>query len=185
MDGRQFGLAAAFGPLLRALGMLVLLSAHGAMAAQTRDPNEHFFQGFLGDLRAELDGARKEQKKGVVLVYEMEECPFCERFHRTVANRADVQAYFRRHFVILRMDIRGGSTITGFDGKEVKESEFATRSRVRATPTTVFHDLDGRELVRFSGLPKDAGEFIQLGRYVAEGHFRSGTFSDFRRKAAP
>jgi thioredoxin-related protein len=177
------GAARATVRLLLALLVAWLVAAQAAVAAQ-RDPDAHFFQGFLGDLRAELDGARKEGKKGLVLVYEMEECPFCERLHRTVVNQADVQDYYRRHFVVLRMDIRGDATIAGFDGKEIKESDFAVKSRVRATPTTVFHGLDGRELARFSGLPKDGAEFIQLGRFVAEGHYRSGSFADFKRKPA-
>lgn len=175
-------------PAAAGLLLAILLAAWAptpsSAAPPTRDPNAHFFQGFLGDLRAELDGARKEGKKGVVLVYEMEECPFCERFHRTVANEAAVQDFYRRHFVVLRMDIRGDATIAGFDGKEVRESEFAARSRVRATPTTVFHALDGREVARFSGLPKDAAEFVALGRFVAEGHYRAGSFTEYKRKAA-
>jgi thioredoxin-related protein len=154
------GMPAAFRLLLALLAAWLL--AQPAAAAQ-RDPDAHFFQGFLGDLRSELDGARKEGKKGVVLVYEMEECPFCERFHRTVASQSEVQDYYRRHFVILRMDIRGSATIAGFDGAEIKESDFAVKSRVR-------------------GLPKDGAEFILLGRYVAEGHYRAGTFADFKRK---
>lgn len=178
------GLAPAMARLLRAC-LLLCLALPAAAIAQARDPNQHFFQGFLGDLRAELDTARKEGKKGVVLVWEMEECPFCERFHRTIANRADVQDYYRRQFLVLRMDIRGDAGIAGFDGQEAKESALATRHRVRATPTTVFHGLDGKEVARFAGLPKDGAEFILLGRYVAEGHFKSGPFSAWKRTASP
>lgn len=176
--------AQAAARLLLAIALAAPAAIPASAAPSTRDPNAHFFQGFLGDLRAELESARKEGKKGVVLVYEMEECPFCERFHRSVASQVAVQDYYRQHFVILRMDIRGDATIAGFDGKEVRESEFAAGNRVRATPTTVFHALDGREVARFSGLPKDAAEFVVLGRFVAEGHYRAGSFADYKRKAA-
>ena len=166
-----------------ALGLLALMAApFAAVAADARDPREHFFQSFLGDLQAELANARQAQKKGIVLVYEMEECPFCERLHGTVVNRGEVQEYYRRHFLIFRMDVRGGIPITDFDGKDVKESDFAAKSRVRATPTTVFYGLEGQELARFTGLPRDSGEYLQLGRYVVDGHYRSMPFSGYKRK---
>lgn len=167
------------------LGLLALMAAPLlAAAADTRDPREHFFQSFLGDLQSELESAGRADKKGVVLVYEMEECPFCERLHSTVVNRSEVQDYYRRHFLVFRLDVRGGLSITGFDGKEGKEREFATKNRVRATPTTVFYGLDGRELARFTGAPRDAREYLQFGHYVVEGHYRSMNFVAYKRQAA-
>lgn len=153
-------------------------------AQHWRDPGQHFFQTLLGDLPAELRQAAKDGKKGVLLVYEMEGCPFCEWLHRVALREPSVQGYYRRHFSVFRIDVRGATSVTGFDGRDVTESAFATKQNVRGTPTSVFYDLDGREVARFSGAPRDREEYLLLGKFVAEGHFRTTTFPAYRQSKA-
>jgi thioredoxin-related protein len=146
-----------------------------------RDPDQHFFQTFLGDLPSELQAAANSGKRGVLLVYEMEGCPFCVWLHRTALREAPVQDYYRRHFSIFRIDIRGSTVVKGFDGREGLESAFATQQKIRGTPTSIFYDLAGREVTRFTGAPRDRQEFLLLGEFVAEGHYRKMKFPDYRR----
>jgi thioredoxin-related protein len=152
-----------------------------AAAQQWRDPDQHFFQTFLGDLPAELRQATRDNKKGVLLVYEMEGCPFCARLHRTALREPSVQEYYRRHFSVFRIDVRGGTVLTGFDGRDGTESAFATQQKVRGTPTSVFYDLGGREIARLSGAPRDMQEYLLFGAFVVEGHYRKTTFPEYRR----
>ena len=51
---------------------LFVIVAH----AETRDPQQHFFNQHLGDFKAELDTAKQEGKQGILLMFEMEDCPF-------------------------------------------------------------------------------------------------------------
>ena len=155
-----------------------------AAAQGWRDPDQHFFQTLLGDLPGELRQAAKDGKKGVLLVYEMEGCPFCAWLHRTALREPSVQDYYRRQFSVFRIDVRGGTTLTGFDGREVTETAFATQQKIRGTPTSVFYDLEGHEVARFSGAPRDRQEYLLLGEFVAEGHFRTTNFPDYRRSKA-
>jgi len=177
MSRRAFVAAAA---LLAAGGFATLPCA----AQHWRDPGQYFFQTFLGDLPSELKQASKEGKQGLLLVYEMEGCPFCEWLHRTALREPSVQDYYRRHFSVLRIDVRGGTSLTAFDGRDVTEAAFATMQKVAGTPTSVFYDLDGREVARFSGAPRDREEYLLLGEFVAGGHFRTGTFPAYRRSKA-
>jgi thioredoxin-related protein len=168
----------AMAAVLLALAGLCSLPSSGQ---PWRDPEQHFFQTLLGDLPSELQLASKEGKKALLVVYEMDGCPFCLRLHRTALREPSVQEYYRRHFSVFRVDIRGATTITGFDGKESTESAFATKQKVRGTPTSVFYDLAGRELARFTGAPRDRQEYLLLGEFVVGGHFRSSTFPEYRR----
>lgn len=161
--------------------VLVGLCALPALGQPWRDPDQHFFQTLLGDLPSELQLASKQGKKAVLVVYEMDGCPFCVRLHRTALREPSVQEYFRRHFGVFRVDVRGGTMITGFDGKESTESAFATKQKIRGTPTSVFYDLEGRELARFTGAPRDRQEYLLLGEYVVGGDFRSRTFPEYRK----
>lgn len=169
------------GALRGMCGSLLLAFLGLASAAPAADG---FFQPFLGDLKSELDTARRERKAALVVVYEMDGCPFCERLHRTVLRDAAVRAYYGEKFLVLRLDIKGDDTITGFDGKARKESAFAQQQKVAGTPTTVFYGLDGAELARLPGLPRDAAEYVLLGRYVAEGRHKTSSFLDWKRSTA-
>lgn len=155
-----------------------------AAAQPWRDPGQHFFHTLLGDLPGELRQAAREGKKGVLIVYEMDGCPFCARLHRTALRERSVQEYYRRHFTVFRIDIRGGTSLTGFDGGEATESAFAAQQKVRGTPTSVFYDLQGREVTRYTGAPRDREEYLLLGEFVVEGHFGRTTFAAYRQAKA-
>ena len=155
----------------------------GALRAEVRDPQAHFFQQTLGDLRDELKTARAEGKKGVLLMFELDDCPFCHRMKQTVLNQSGVQDYFRRHFVIFTIDASGGKPLTDFAGKDTSEKAFALEQRVRATPVFVFYDLDGQPLTRFTGASKDPAEFLLLGRYVVDGAYKTQPFARYKQAA--
>lgn len=167
--------------LLRLAAGSALLLPWAARAQNWRDPAQHFFQPLLGDLSAELKQAGAEGKKGLMLIYEMDECPFCERLHKTALRDVAVQEYYRQHFAVFKIDILGGNPLAGFDGVEATESKFASQQKVRATPTSVFYDLAGKELVRFPGTPRDKKEFLQWGDFVVREKYRTMSFVQFRR----
>lgn len=151
--------------------------------AEVRDPATQFFQPKLGDLHDELATARQEGKLGILLMFEMDDCPFCHRMKATVLNRSEVQDYFRRHFLIYSIDTKGDVPITDFQGKTTTEKAFALAQRARATPVFVFYDLEGQPMTRYTGATQTADEFLLLGRYVVEGAYRNMPFNVYRRQA--
>jgi len=170
---------------LRSLALLFLCllfpAAHAASAAHYRDPLDYFFHPFLGDLRAEAADAKKAGKHAIVVMYEFDDCPYCARMKREVLSRADVQDYYRKQFQVFQIDTKGDQQITGFDGKDSTEKEFARAAGVRATPTFVFYGFDGKPLVTRTGGIYDPQEFLLLGEYVASGAYRSQTFAQYRQ----
>ncbi|MDD5403517.1 MAG: thioredoxin family protein [Sulfuricella sp.] len=165
------------------LGLILCLGAF-AVQAESRDVQQYFFDQHLGDFKAELDTAKKGGKQGILLMFEMEECPFCHRMKQTILNQSEVQDYYRKHFLIFSVDTEGANALTDFSGKETTEKKFALEQRVRATPTFVFYDLSGQPLTRFTGAAKDAKEFMALGRYVVEGAYKTLPFAKYRQQQA-
>jgi thioredoxin-related protein len=166
--------------LLRALAMFTATCLLAPAPASAADAHAEFFMPLFGDLKAELATARTEKKKGVVLIYEMDGCPFCERLKRVALRSRDVKQYYHSNFMAYRIDIKGATSITAFDGGVSTESAFAAKQGVRATPTIVFYDLQGTEMTRLVGPPTDASEFLLLGRYVAEGQYKSAPFAAYK-----
>lgn len=162
----------------------------GWAAGAERVPVEGFFNQSFGDYHEELNNAREQGKKGVLIMFEMDECPFCHRMKTTVLNRADVQQYYQQNFLVFSVDIEGDVEVTDFQGNPTTMKDFAFKQyRVRATPVFQFFDLEGQPIKggRYTGATQDADEFLLLGRFVAEGHYRDGNFTKFKRaqKSAP
>ena len=159
-----------------------MLAFCAAAYDQVRDPYSHFFQDTFGDFTEEIEAARDAGKKGVVIFFEMDECPFCERMRETVLNRVDVQDYYREHFRIFTVDIEGDTEVVDFEGNEMSAKDFAFKvNKVRATPVIAFYDLDGRRVVRFTGAVRGGQEFLWLGEFAANGHYRTTNFTRFKR----
>lgn len=164
--------------------MLLLLAFLSIPAlAEVRDPGEHFFQPKLGDLKGDLAEARNENKLGILLMFEMDECPFCDRMKRTVLNQSEVQDYFRKHFIVYPMDTKGDAAMVDLKGKDTTEKAFALEQRARATPTFVFYDLDGNVMARYTGATQSVDEFMLLGRFVVEGAYKAMPFNVYKRQA--
>jgi thioredoxin-related protein len=150
--------------------------------AESRDPHAHFFMQNMGDLKEELATAQVEGKQGVLVMFEMDACPFCARMKATILNQRVVQDYYRKHFLIYPIDVKGDTPLVDFKGKETTEKAFALEQRARATPVFVFYDLDGNALTRFTGATQTVDEFLLLGSYVVEGAYKTAPFNVYKRQ---
>lgn len=169
------------------LAAFVLLTgvAVTAQAAPGRDPSQYFFNQSFGDLKDEAHTAKQEGKTGVLIMFEEADCPWCHRMKQTVLNQVPVQKYFRKHFRILTVDIKGDNPITDFSGMQTTEKNFAFKeNRVRATPTFIFYGTNGKRLERYTGITRNAQEFLWLGQFVVKGLYKDQKFTVYKRKMA-
>lgn len=162
---------------------LLLLFLAGWLASALAADAAAFFDANLGDFPDELKAAHQAGKSGVLLMFEMDGCPYCRKMREQILNRADVQDYFRKHFAIFSVDTLGSQPLTDFSGHQTTENGYARALKIPGTPTFVIFDVDGRERVRLTGVTKDAEEFVQFGRYIAEGHYKTQTPEQFHPAA--
>ncbi|HEY5636864.1 MAG TPA: thioredoxin fold domain-containing protein [Burkholderiales bacterium] len=168
----------------RGLWLLVFVLVTGAARAAERDPLEHFFHPFLGDLREELATAKAAGKRGVMVMYHFDDCPACQKMKKLVLNQGSVQDWYRREFVVVGIDIRGAQPITGIDGKTLPEQAYGKAMAIRGTPSFDFYAPDGARTYRHTGGIFDPAEFLLLGQYVASGAYRTQTFAQYRQTPA-
>lgn len=169
------------------LALLLVLATVGATIARAsvpRDPDKYFFDTTLGDFSDELASAKAQGKKGILLFFEQEECPFCHRMKTTVFNQPKVQDYFRKNFLVFSVDIESTVDITDFKGQPTTPKQlFAKVARNRgATPVMAFYGLDGKLLLRYTGATSGVDEFMWLGQYIADGVYQQNTsFTAYKR----
>ena len=163
--------------------MLLGLWAGLAQAVEApRDPYSYFFHDTFGDFPEELELAREQGKKGILFFFEMDECPFCHRMKDTVLNQPPVQDWFRERFLIFSVDVEGDTEVVDFQGNTMAAKDFAFRvNRVRATPVFLFVNLEGEPVARYTGATRDVDEFMWLGEFVADEHYRDMKFTPFKR----
>ncbi|MCW8918635.1 MAG: thioredoxin family protein [Gammaproteobacteria bacterium] len=170
--------------LLSGVIFLLALCATGVTVAESpRDPYQYFFNETFGDFSEELEQAREQGKRGVVIFFEMDDCPFCHYMKGNVLNQPSVQEYYRQNFLLFSVDVEGDIEIVDFTGEHMSQKDFAfKKNRVRATPVIAFFDLAGNRVHRHTGKTSGVEEFMLIGRYVAEGHYEMLPFARFKRE---
>ena len=179
-------------PVFRTFMLLFLLqlswvgqSVAATGDSQTRDPMEYFFNQSFNNLEEELEIALEENKSGVFIMFSDKDCPWCLKMKTTIMNRVDVQDYYREHFRLLMVDIRGDTMMTDFEGNEIYEKDFAFKQhRVRATPVFMFFDTSGKKIMRLTGIVRNAEEFLWLAEYVVDGEYQETNFTKYKRERA-
>ena len=160
---------------------LMLFSA-SVFAEAILPPEISIFEETFGDMPEELAAVTEEQKKALLIMFETDNCPWCLRMKQTVLNRQRVQDYFKQHFRMISLNAEGDAPIVDFQGNDTSETEFALKLlRVRATPVFAFYDPEGELLTKYTGTTKNADDFLLLGEYVVNDHYKTSKFSQFRR----
>ena len=153
--------------------------------AESLDPLvEQFLARRLGDFSEDLEAAKSAGKKGVMLFFEQQGCPYCFKMKTQVFNQKKVRDYFNKHFAVYSVDIRNTEEIADFQGKKVSQRKFSHRftNQQDITPVIAFFDLHGKLVTRHIGATADAKEFLLLGRYVVDKVYRSKSFRRYKRE---
>ena len=148
-----------------------------------RDPYKFFFNETWGDFQEELANAKEQGKKGILIFFEMDECPFCHFMKLNILNQPVVQAYYRKHFLNFAVDIEGDVEIKNMQGKAMKQKDFAFKeNRVRATPVFAFFSLDGKRIFRYTGKASGVDEFLLMGDFVVGDKYQKTSFTRYKRQ---
>lgn len=151
--------------------------------ATPRDPYKFFFNETWGDFKEELANAKEQGKKGILIFFEMDECPFCHYMKKNVLNQSNVQEYYRQHFLNFVVDIEGDVEMVNFKGKSTRQKDFAFKEfRVRATPVIMIIGLDGKPIHRHTGKTSGVNEFMLMGEYIVDGHYKKTSFTRYKRQ---
>lgn len=82
---------------------------------------------------------------------------------------------------MVEIDIKGPNEIVDIDGTKTTERQFSLKHGIRLTPVFMFLDKDGRVIVKVPGYIEPE-EFLLIGRYVVEGHYKNKNIVQFLRE---
>lgn len=134
------------------------------------------------DLREDLSEMQAAGKKGLIVYFGQKYCAYCLQFLEKDLAKEDISTYMQEHFDIIGIDIHGHKPVTDFDGNMMEETEFAAREMTNFTPSVVFYDASGEEVLRLRGYYPPY-RFRAALEYVADAHFRNETYREYLARA--
>ena len=139
--------------------LLLLALAPGARAVEWKTWN------------AGLAAAASSRRPVIVDVY-TDWCRWCRQMDREVYGRADVSGYLAAKFVTVKLNAESAEAVS-YKGRSLTARSLASSFDVTGYPTTIFLTADGEHLVNVPGYV-ESGRFLQLLRYVGDGHMDRG-----------
>lgn len=138
------------------LALLLALSLTAAVPAHAQEPSPHaieiptwFSETFL-DLREDVRDAARDGKR-LMVYFGQDGCPYCTRLMQVNFRQQQTVDRMRKSFVAVAINMWGDREVTWFDGKAMREKDFARFLKVQYTPTTLFFDEKGAVVARLNG----------------------------------
>jgi thioredoxin-related protein len=97
------------------------------------------------DLKADAAQARAERKV-IVLFFHSASCPFCREVEDTYLPMLLRENAQTPRFILRTVEVRSGQALTGWDGRETTQRDFARAQGVRLVPHLRFVGPDGEAL---------------------------------------
>lgn len=147
--------------LLLLTGLLIISAgAHAAESAQAGKkgtyygarPTEYpaWFKNSFLDLREDINEAAG-QKKRLMLVFSQDGCPYCNMLVERNFSQRDIVETMQKDFDVVLINMWGDREVTDVEGKKQTEKNFAAALKVQFTPTLVFFDESGKNILRLNG----------------------------------
>jgi thioredoxin-related protein len=149
-----------------------------APLAEPIEKHPDWFKLSFLDLAVDLEEARENGKKGLVLYFGQRRCAYCRQLMEVDFGDPDIAAYTRKHFDVVAIDIFGERIVTDFQGRRLTEREYSVREKNQFTPTLVFYDLEGKVALKLPGFYPPY-QFRAALEFVVGGHYKQESFRDY------
>ena len=135
-----------------------------------------FKQSFL-EIADDVDEAA-EAGKHVVLFFQLNGCPYCDRMLTESFEAEPMSSYVREHFDAISINVRGDREIAFNEEIMVTEKQLSEILKVAATPAILFLDENNKTVVRVNGY-RAPERFRQILEYVATSSYQSTSLADY------
>jgi len=123
--------------------------------------------------------AAKTKKKIIIDVY-TDWCGWCKTMDAKTYANGDVAKYLNQHYVAVKVNAESADKIV-YDGESMSKQEFSSAFGISGFPSTLFLNTDGKPITIYPGYA-EPDMFKDILRYIAEDHYASISFNQFREK---
>ena len=117
--------------------------------------------------------------KKILIDFYTDWCGWCKRMDKAIYADSNVIAYLNEHFLPVKLNPEKEGTIE-YMGGEYTNRQFASAFEVRGYPATGFMNEKNEVITLLPGAVLDPNEFLTVLRYIAEDHYLTLSFEDFK-----
>jgi thioredoxin-related protein len=167
------------------LAALTLTLSTTVSAAETRGkfiggalhpPPAWFKESFL-EIAADVDDA-SEAGKHVLLFFELNGCPYCDRMLEESFESEPLSSYIQQHFDTIAINIQGDREIAFNAELSVSEKKLGEILKVYSTPALLFLNEDNQTIVRVNGY-RAPERFRLVLEFVATRSYQTTSLADY------
>ena len=134
------------------------------------------------ELQEDIKEVSENHKRGLIVYFGQKNCAYCKAQLENNWGRKDILNYTLKYFDVIAINVRGQKTVTGLDGKTYTEKSYSVAQKTNFTPSLVFYDLKGKEVLRLRGY-RPPYQFQAALEYVADGHYTKEPFYTYLARA--
>ncbi|MCU7833856.1 MAG: thioredoxin fold domain-containing protein [gamma proteobacterium symbiont of Taylorina sp.] len=143
-----------------------------------------WFKNSFLELPDDLEEAIAAGKKGIIVYFGQKHCPYCQALIDKDFGQKDIEAYTRKNFDVISIDIWGSKEITTPDGQVMTEREYALRENANFTPSLIYYNAQGEKALMLRGYYPPY-KFRAAMEYVERGYYKEEQFSQYMKRANP
>ncbi len=150
---------------------------HGAFLGAKASETPSWFKDSFLEFEDDVAEAAEKNKR-IMLYFHQQGCPYCARLVEENFTDPAIEAYVKKHFEGIEINMWGDREVISIGGKHFTEKTFAAALKVQYTPTLLFLDEQGKVALRINGYyPPD--KFRLALRYVADRQESRLTFNEY------
>jgi len=174
---------------------ILLLSQSAMVQAKTEAPLEQgmvnpgyeeqptWFKTSFLDLGEDVAEAAEDGRRVLIYFYQ-DGCPYCTKLLQDNFGQQKISEKTQKHFDVITVNMWGDREVTNMTGEMMTEKNFAISMKVMFTPTLLFLNEQGEEILRINGYFPPHKFDLALD-YAAGRHEKKGGFRDYLAQNDP
>ena len=134
------------------------------------------------EISDDIKEAREQKKKGLIIYFGQKFCPYCNAHITNNWEQDDIVKYTQKNFDVIAINVKGQRPVINTDGKTYTEKTFSALKKTNFTPSLIFYDTQGKEVLRLRGY-RPPYQFRAALEYVADAHYKRETFRNYMARA--
>lgn len=134
------------------------------------------------ELQDDINEAKEQNKKGLIIYFGQKFCPYCKAHLEKNWGQEDIVQYTQKNFDVVAINVKGQRPVLNLDGKTYSEKSFSALKKTNFTPSTLFYNIKGQEILRLRGY-RPPYQFRAALEYVADEHYTKEPFRKYMARA--
>ena len=134
------------------------------------------------EIDEDIKEAKEIKKKGLIIYFGQKFCPYCKAHLEKNWGQDDIVKYTQKNFDVIAINVKGQRPVLNVDGKTYTEKTFSALKKTNFTPSILFYNTKGQEVLRLRGY-RPPYQFRAALEYVADKHYQKETFRNYMARA--